>query len=453
MNKYEPLESLSFSKSNSLVSAKYKSSLVENQIMAVALTRIEVNAADENAPITARLWPGELKRIIGDESNIYRSLKRVATTMTGHTMFLEDGKGNFRAFAVVNNADYVDGVFTVEFNKNLREHVLGLENNYTSFELAVLTQFKKNSSFRIYELLKSHIYKSRAGVNGGRVDVEYNISELRFMIGLANSDDPGVKNAIAAMGNHIDWDEAYSKLEKKDRKYDTWFDFQRYVIKPAQEELAEKSNIRFTYEGVREGRRYGRIRFSIYPNEPTNANIIDEKAEYIEEKKRDNRQSTMPRDLPEFARIYETYVGHNNLSAEDIDYLLKISKFNGELVERTIQLADSQKGMIDNYMAWIVAGIQRGGYDEGTPVMGGSAEKGLRFKKLDQEIHTSEGKQHIWEMTKEKEDYGIFLRYEKLVKGISEDELNMIYSAEDAVNEYIDWVKNGRPNPDDIVEI
>ena len=232
-NQYEPIENLSFQKSNSLVSAKYKSSLVENQIMAIALTRIEVNAVDINAPIEAKLYPGELKRLIGDPTNIYKTLKKVSKTMTGHTMFMEDGKGNFKAFAVVNNAEYIDGVFTVEFNKNLREHILGLEKNYTSYELAVLTRFKKNSSFRLYELLKSHIYKSRMSVNGGRVDVEYNISELRFMIGLANGDDPGVKNAMAAMGNNIDWDVLYEKLDKKDRKYEAWADFQRYVVKPA----------------------------------------------------------------------------------------------------------------------------------------------------------------------------------------------------------------------------
>ncbi|MBQ7241185.1 MAG: replication initiation protein, partial [Firmicutes bacterium] len=276
MNQYEPLENLSLKKSNSLVSAKYKSTLVENQIMAVALTRIELNAADSNAPIEARLWPGELKRLIGEPSNIYKTLKKVSKTMTGHTMFLEDGKGNFKAFAVVNNADYVGGVFTVEFNKNLREHVLGLEKNYTSFELAVLTRFKKNSSFRIYELLKSHLYKSRRDVNNGRVDVEYNVSELRFMIGLANGDDQGVKNAMADMGSVINWDELYQKLDKKDRKYETWFDFQRYVIKPAQEELEEKSNLRFEYKGIREGRKMRRIRFAIYPNIPANPDVIDE---------------------------------------------------------------------------------------------------------------------------------------------------------------------------------
>ena len=360
IQQYEPLENLSLQKSNSLVSAKYKSSLIENQIMAIALTRIEVNASDSAAPIEARLWPGELKRLIGDPTNIYKTLKKVSKTMTGHTMFIEDGKGNFKAFAVVNNADYQDGVFTIEFNKNLREPVLGLEKNYTSLELAVLTRFKKNSSFRIYELLKSHIYKSRAGVNDGRVDVEYNISELRFMIGLANGDDPGVKNAMAAMGNNIDWDVLYSKLEKKDRKYETWFDFQRYVIKPAQEELAEKSNIRFEYEGIRKGRKMGHILFGIYPNTPRNPDVIYERQEFIEQNAKVNRQLEMPRDLSDKA-------------------------------------------------------------------------------------HSPDTKRRVWEMTKNKEDFGDFLEYIEKYKGISFDVLEEVYDPGEAVQEYIDWKKAQKP--------
>ncbi len=439
---YEPLENLSLQKSNSLVSAKYKSSLIENQIMAVALTRIEVNASDFNAPIEAKLWPGELKRLIGDPTNIYKTLKKVSKTMTGHTMFIEDGKGNFKAFAVVNNAEYQDGVFTIEFNKNLREHILGLEKNYTSLELAVLTRFKKNSSFRIYELLKSHIYKSRPGVNNGRVDVEYNISELRFMIGLANGDDPGVKNALAAMGNNIEWDVLYTKLAKKDRKYETWFDFQRYVIKPAQVELEEKSNLRFEYEGIREGRKMGRIRFYIYPNTPRNPDIIYERKEFLEQNARANRQLELPRDLQKFFPIYEAYVGHNGLTAEDIDVLLQTSEYNGELVIDTIRQADEQPNL-DNYMGWMISCIRRGGYTQ-VNVVEGSSEKAQKLKELDSAVHSDETKQRVWNMTKKKDDFDEFLAYMEDVREITFDMLEEIYEPGMAVQEYIEWKKTGK---------
>ena len=148
-------------------------------------------------------------------------------------MFLEDGNGNFKAFSIIPNAEYVDGIFTIKFNNELKSHVLGLEKNYTSLELSVMTDFKKNSSFRLYEGLKKEAYKIPKG-EGCYTQAEYNISELRFIIGLANSDDQMVKNAMATMGRVIDWDKLYEKLDKKDKKYEEWRDFQRRVIKPAQ---------------------------------------------------------------------------------------------------------------------------------------------------------------------------------------------------------------------------
>ena len=199
----EPLANLSVRKSNDFISAKYKSTLLENQIMAIALTRIEVNASDREAPMEAKLYPGELKKLVSDPAHIYRDLKKLAKSITGHTMFLEDGKGNFKAFSVVPNADYIDGVFIIKFNNELRDHVLGLEKNYTSLELSVMTDFKKNSSFRLYEVLKKEAYKIPKK-EGAFAQVEYNISELRFIIGLANSDDQGVKNAMANMGRQYD---------------------------------------------------------------------------------------------------------------------------------------------------------------------------------------------------------------------------------------------------------
>ena len=90
------LENYSFKKSNEMISAKYKSTLLENQIMAIALTRIERNSKDSSAPLEARLYPGELSKLVSDQAHIYRDLKKVAKTITGHSVIMEDGKGNFR---------------------------------------------------------------------------------------------------------------------------------------------------------------------------------------------------------------------------------------------------------------------------------------------------------------------------------------------------------------------
>ena len=58
-------------KSNNLISAKYKSTLLENKILAIALTRIEV----KNDKITAPLCPGEIRRLVGRASDNVRGWK------------------------------------------------------------------------------------------------------------------------------------------------------------------------------------------------------------------------------------------------------------------------------------------------------------------------------------------------------------------------------------------
>ena len=163
---YEPIYNLSYRKSNELISAKYKSTLLENQITAIALSRIEAEHDGEDSKLVARLYPGELKRIIGDPTNIYRTLKTVSKSITGHTMILEDGNGNFKVFPIIDDAEYQDGIFTIRFHERIKPHIFDLEKRgrYTNYELSIMTNFKKGPSFRLYEILKAHIYKSKANI-------------------------------------------------------------------------------------------------------------------------------------------------------------------------------------------------------------------------------------------------------------------------------------------------
>lgn len=438
----EPLNSLSLRKSNDFISAKYKSTLLENQVMAIALTKIEVDAKDKDAPLQAKLYPGDLKKLVSDPAHIYRDLKKLAKTITGHTMFLEDGKGNFKAFSVVPNADYIDGVFIIKFNNELRDHVLGLTSSYTNLELAVMTDFKRNTSFRLYEVLKKDAYKipkNNSSEDDPSVQVEYNISELRFIIGLANSDDQMVKNAMANMGKDIDWDDLYDKLDKKDKKYEEWRDFQRRILKPAQEELAEKSDIRFDYEGLREGRKTKRILFTIYRNIPSNLEIIDERQRIIEENAVPFRQLEMPYDT--FPELYEELIGHNDLCKEDITLLLKKADYNPNRVRDVVKMADqaSNNSFINNYMGWLIKCLEEGWTDKGV-VEGSSNQAAVvtavmdEYKKADKEGLAKKS----WYRIKSKPE---FVEFKEAIEeeGMDIEQMEVIYTCQELTKAYTDF--------------
>lgn len=437
---YEPLNSLKVKKSNEMISAKYHSTLLENQVMSIALTRIEANVRDANGPLVAKLYPGELKNLIGDPAHIYRTLKTVSETMTGHVMIIEDGKGNFNTFSMVNNADYVDGVFTVRFNERLRPHILGLERNYTTLELSVLTSFKRNSSFRIYELLKREMYKSNPDVNNGMVTVEYNISELKFMIGLANSDDQRVKNERARMGNNIDWDDLYDYLDKSQKKYEEWRDFQKYVIMIAQKDLEETSNIRFDYKGIREGRKIKRIEFYVYPNTPKNNDIIVERQQIIESGKAKQTEAL----YLQYRELFDDLVGHNRLTRENVELFLKTAEYDEDKVRKAVEMADRQP-QISSYVGWIKTCIEKDFYEEIVEVVNGSVETAEFVREFndsrDDEMYAA--KVRSWEKIKARDDFKIFLKEIRMVEEAYEDGFDL----DERVAKYYEWHRNYNTQP------
>lgn len=335
-------------KSNTLISGKFKTSILENKIMAIALTRIEIK---DGCPV-ARLYPGEIKQLLGKntDTNIYKKLKRTAKLMTGHQIVIEDSKGNFSIFTMVNNADYVDKQFIITFNKNMTPFVHQLKNNFTTYEVATLMKIEKAHSYRLYELLKKEIYRSDPNINNGVVTKEYGLSELKCTIGLANTDEAGVQRAIA---DGKSWDEIYYNVVK-DKSFEVWYEFRRQVLDVAQKELAEKSDIVFEYEPLKygSGAKVRRIRFYIAKNEPSKTKPeMDRMVDLIHTMNEEQVASDTDND-----GVY-SYIGHNKLTRDDIIEFMRVAEEDEEKVENAIKLADKQD-YLKNYVGWIISCIR-----------------------------------------------------------------------------------------------
>ena len=430
---------LIYRKSNSFVAAKYRSSLLENQVMAIAQSRIELNHAKAGHPLEAHLYPGELSRLVSDPAHVYRDLKRLSTTLNGHTMVLEDGRGNFKSFAIIPNADYENGELVIRFNDVLKDHMLyskKLENmGYSKYALSIILGFEKNSSLRTYELLARELYRIPEGSAEG-VSVEYNLSELRFIIGIANIDDPKVQDAMKYMGKNIDWDKLYNVLDKKSRIHEEYRDFNRRVLKVAQEEISRKSDLRFEYETISKARKVVKIIFTIYRNIPEEEYDVGERILIMNEAEEEYRQLELPLEF--HSKLYEEYVGHNELTSEDIDLLLYKAKYDEELVESAIKQADSA-GHIENYMGWLIKCIERGGY-KNVEVLDGSAEVALEVREVQKEYEANKTSisEAVWAKVTTNEDFGRFLHFlEENSLGL--EQFEAIYSCEERFKIYTDW--------------
>ena len=82
-------------KSNKFVTAKYKSNIAENKIMALAMTRLRVEHEHVVATIEAR----EAMAILGvKRENLYRKLKDTSKRLVGHMFTIESAPGKFEVF-------------------------------------------------------------------------------------------------------------------------------------------------------------------------------------------------------------------------------------------------------------------------------------------------------------------------------------------------------------------
>lgn len=419
-------------KSNTLISGKYKTSILENKIMAIALTRIEI----VNGCPVAKLYPGEIKTLLGKktDTNIYKSLKRTAKLMTGHQIVIEDNKGNFSIFTMVNNADYIDKQYIITFNKNMTPYVHQLKTNFTTYEVATLMKIEKAHSYRLYELLKKEIYRSDPNINNGIVTKEYGLSELKCTIGLANTDEEGVRRAIA---DGKSWDDIYDNVVK-DKSFEVWYEFRRQVLDVAKKELAEKSDIMFEYEPLKygSGAKVRRIRFYIAKNEPARKPEMDKMVDLIH----DINGEQMTMDF-ENEGVF-SYVGHNKLTRDDIIEFLRVAENDEKKVEEAIQFADSQE-YIKNYAGWIVSCI-KGKYRKPVEVFQGSAEHAEAISEMKDyvEEHEDDIAVRVWEKIKAKPEYKDFVLYLNM-KGIKEDTIEVVYNIKERIDLFTDW-KTGK---------
>ena len=112
----------------------------------------------------------------------------------------------------------------VSFDPNLKPYLLQLKKQFTVVPLKDILGFRSIHSMRIYEMLQQ--FKST-----GLLVVK--IEDLKYRLGVEN-------------------------------KYSDYNTFKKRVIEQAQKELAD-TDMTFTFEEIKEGRRVARIKFKLRP--------------------------------------------------------------------------------------------------------------------------------------------------------------------------------------------
>ena len=253
-----PSEINIYPKSNFLIGSKYKSTLLENKIMAYSLANADKfdygTSNSERETIQSVIPVSELRAALNaNRGSFYQQLDAVAKSMTGKSIGMSspDSK-RFDYIAVVTRARLENGKFIIEYNGAMRSVIGKLQSNFSKLNLTIQMKFTNNYSFRMYELLKSKCYhqKGDPDQNGSTYLIRMPLSELKLELGIVNAELDAVKRVLRDSANP-DYDRAVEIAPE--RMFDNWSEFRRKVLEKSLKEINEISDLRVRWSSEKHG--------------------------------------------------------------------------------------------------------------------------------------------------------------------------------------------------------
>jgi plasmid replication initiation protein len=173
----------------------------------------------------------------------YDYLYNVCLNLTKKQLIIKDRfKKRFEIYNFLSGVKYDKGVLMVEFSQMLMEYLIQIKKNYLKYEIKNIMVLGSKYSIRLYEILKNKYEKTKKFQKD--IFLKIKVDELRELLAVPLS-----------------------------YKYNM---FKRRVIEKAQEEINEKTDIVFSFEEKKKGRKVDEIIFIIkskYPNKKENKQI------------------------------------------------------------------------------------------------------------------------------------------------------------------------------------
>ena len=344
-----------YKRSNFLISTKYKASLLENRLMAVSLAKISNSEYEEDAGgnLIVHMKASELKKLFNTNSgSFYKKLDNVSQAMTGRTIgWTNPEERSFQYISVVTKAAYDDGVFSIEFNHHLKKYIKNLTENFTILNLPTMLAFKYDSSFRLYELLKSKAYSPRGKVDTGVYHIDFDLAELKLELGVVNANSDRVQRILNG-------EEApnYEKAVEAapERTYDRWSDFNNRILKKATKEINELSDIHIDYDTLGSGRG-GKIYKVLFTITKKQNNSTAKAA-----------KRTLSKDEKfEFLDTMAEVMGAG-WHLKDLDAIAEAAGYDMEKIRSAKASLDAMHGTVENPVGFMIKGVKEG-YSAPTP--------------------------------------------------------------------------------------
>ncbi|MCU6761688.1 replication protein [uncultured Roseburia sp.] len=418
-------------RSNSLITAKYKSSLLENKLMVLALKRSKKDTL--NRP-SVEISAEEIRKLSGNTGgSFYGQLKLAAKSMANRTIFIEDAeKKQFKVINLIHVAEYKNGMFSIRFTPEANEYLDDLRDNFTTMKLTTLFVFSSNYAYRLYEILKMHEYK--IGKDNTPIVINYSLAELKLEMNCVNTEEKAIQRELQK--DTPDYERIVNDIAKE-KHLENYSDFRKNALDVAKKQINELSDLYIDYKPVRSGRGGKVVAVDIYLQRNVNNKmyaITEDGTEVVTE------ELLEPENMTELILDIIDYITDVKISSRDAGILLKDAGYNADAVKKAYDLSKTQTE-IKNFMGWMRKCIKED-YQPSIETMSGSQEAARQVKEVHEDIESNKMSLSVkvWEKTKQKDNYPAFLQYLDS-QGISEDIIDAIYSPEECLKLYVDWVK------------
>ncbi|MBO3311020.1 replication initiation protein [Clostridium perfringens] len=300
------------SKSNELINTRYNLNLQEQKLILTLASMVQPDDSDfksYNFKVKEFMELLEIK-----DKSTYKNLDKIIKSLMEKTFVIKKESGEYIRLAWLSSAKYFKGNVTLEFSSNLKPYLLMLKENYTSYKLENILKLKSCYSVRLFEILKSNLYKKSLVID---------LENLKYL------------------------------LQADKKTYNLYGKFKEKILLKSQIELKEKTDIYFDFEEIKTGRKVTSLKFIIKSNKE-NKKLLKENIISIENQDLEIIEDESVIKLKEIFK--------EGISIQNINKILESANNDIEKIKKVYEYSKTQK--IDNLVGFMIKMVKDNNFEE-----------------------------------------------------------------------------------------
>jgi plasmid replication initiation protein len=217
------LTNISVTKSNSLIDASYKLNAQAQKLVLACLGKVD-SRPDATPQKEITLTASEFSELMGiDIKNAHRELYKAADALFKSSIILHEGDEEIELHWIQEKAKKMkgEGAVRIIWSDRILRYICQLKSRFTSYKLRNIASLQSGHSIRLYELLM------KFNATGERVIY---LNDFKSALGISD-------------------------------KYPEYKDLAKRVIKPAIEELNQRSDLVIKFDTIKKGRNIAALVF------------------------------------------------------------------------------------------------------------------------------------------------------------------------------------------------